>query len=104
MENKNNMLPDEMLAQVSGGVSTNGLKKVYGWYLACDDYECKLCGMHGKYIADHKGGCAVKGIQNPGMGWGDQGLKEINGCWSCKHVVHGNNYPADLDDLYCGRG
>lgn len=105
MESKTNMIPEEKLEQVSGGVSTGGLKQVKEWGSCCESYECKLCGMHGRYIADHKAGCAVGGIQNPGGGLGlDKIAQEFNGCWSCKYVIQGSNYPAKSGDLYCNLG
>ncbi len=93
-------LDDDALEAVAGGASTRGLLQKAEWSSACESYECAMCGCD-LMFANHKDGCPVKNF--PYSGGFAEMLGQCNCCWSCKHIVHGNNYPADRNDLYCGR-
>ncbi len=98
------VLDDDALEAVAGGASTKGLRQVGAWGIPCDHYVCAVCGMQGVNRSDHKAGCAVSGLARPLDAEGfNKVAMDLNGCWSCRHRVCGNNYPADQNDLYCGR-
>lgn len=101
MENKNNLIPEEQLEQVAGGVSTAGMYLTSEWTEACNSYECKICGTRSPMLTGHGAGCAVAAFGRPKTGgeYAATGKREMNACWSCKCAVRGED-----SALYCSNG
>lgn len=99
-------LSDEELEQVAGG---KWVKKSAWWHV-CSKYVCQMCGSTSMKRNQHAPGCTVPAIEPPeyvpchsddmGAFWASG---KNNGCWSCKYVWYGENYPKDEDDLWCNK-
>ncbi len=94
-------LSDEELEQVAGGKG----KRTSAWY-CCDKYVCQSCGSMGQSRANHAPDCPVPAIICE-SNICDSTNKVLalmkNGCWSCKHVWYGENYPKNENDMWCDK-
>lgn len=89
MEKNQSKLPDKALEGVCGGIIVKSLMPVREWDMACGNYECRVCKMHGILRAEHKAGCSVLSLEYPATD--DPAMKDYytghNFCGSCSHCV-----------------